>query len=211
MIVRLRGEMAGLLLVALGGCATNSAKTDSSAAARKETTAAMNPLLAPWQGPWGGVPPFGKFKVSDLKPALEAAMAENLAEVDRIAADPAAPSFDNTIVAMERTGKALDRAGAIYGIYTSTMSDAEVQAIETEMSPKLAEFNDKIVQNSRLFARIAAVYEARARLGLNAEQQRLLWLDYTNFVRAGAKLDDAKKKRLGELNQQLAALYTRFS
>jgi len=86
-----------------------------------------------------------------------------------------------------------------------------VQAIETEMSPKLAEFNDKIVQNSRLFARIAAVYEARARLGLNAEQQRLLWLDYTNFVRAGAKLDDAKKKRLGELNQQLAALYTRFS
>src|ERR671934_169967 len=115
MTVCLRGAMAGLLLVALGGCATNSARPDSSGGARKETSAAMNPLLAPWQGPWGGVPPFGKFGVSDLKPALEAAMAENLAEIERIAADPASPTFDNTIIAMERTGKTLDRAGAIYG------------------------------------------------------------------------------------------------
>ena len=69
----------------------------------------MNPLLAPWTGPFGGVPPFGKFKVADLKPALEAAMAQNVTEIDRIAADPAAPTFENTIVAMERAGKALDR------------------------------------------------------------------------------------------------------
>ncbi|HWE23526.1 MAG TPA: M3 family metallopeptidase [Myxococcales bacterium] len=171
----------------------------------------MNPLLPAWTGPWGGVPPFGRFKPSDIKPALEAAMAENLAEIDRIAGDANAPSFDNTIVAMERAGKALDRASSIYAIYTSTMNDAEMQAIEAEMSPKLAAFNDQIVQNSRLFARIAAVYAQRETLGLDSEQQRLLWLDYTQFVRAGAKLDEAKKRRLAELNQQLASLYTHFS
>ena len=199
------------LLLALAGCATSSPKSDGSATGSKEASSAMNPLLAPWTGPWGGVPPFGHFKATDIKPALEAAMAENLAEIDRIAAADAAPSFDNTIAAMERAGKTLDRVSAIYGIHVSTMNDAEMQSVETEMSPKLAAFNDRIVQNSRLFARIAAVYEKRETLGLDSEQQRLLWLDYTEFVRAGAKLDDAKKRRLAELNQQLASLYTRFS
>src|SRR5438105_226369 len=199
------------LLLALAGCATSSPKSEGSATGSKEASSAMNPLLAPWTGPWGGVPPFGHFKATDIKPALEAAMAENLAEIDRIAAADAAPSFDNTIAAMERAGKTLDRVSAIYGIHVSTMNDAEMQSVETEMSPKLAAFNDRIVQNSRLFARIAAVYEKRETLGLDSEQQRLLWLDYTEFVRAGAKLDDAKKRRLAELNQQLASLYTRFS
>jgi peptidyl-dipeptidase Dcp len=99
---------------------------------------------------------------------------------------------------------------AIYGIYTSTMSDAEVQATESEMAPKLAAFNDQIVQNSQLFARIDAGYQARDRLGLTPEQQRLLWLDYTSFVRMGAKLDEAAKQKLSALNQQLASLYTKF-
>jgi len=173
-------------------------------------TDAKNPLLAPWTGPWGGVPPFGRFKVSDIKPALQTAMDENLGEIDRIAADPAPATFENTIAAMERSGHALDRVAAIYGIYTSTMNDAEVQAIESEMEPKLAAFNDRIIQNSKLFARIAAVYGARDQLALTPEQQRLLWLRYTHFVRAGAKLDDAAKARLSELNQQLAGLYTKF-
>jgi peptidyl-dipeptidase Dcp len=111
---------------------------------------------------------------------------------------------------MERSGKTFDRVTAIYGIHTSTLNDADVQAIESEMAPKLAAFSDRIVQNSQLFARIAALYEARDRLGLTSEQQRLLWLDYTSFVRRGAKLDGAAKKQLAGLNQQLASLYTKF-
>ena len=169
-----------------------------------------NPLLAPWMGPWGGVPPFGRFKVAELKPALETGMAENLAEIDRIAANPEPATFENTIAEMERSGHALDRVAAVYAIYTSTMNDAEVQAIEAEMEPKIAAFSDRIIQNSKLFARIAAVYESREKQPLSSEQQRLLWLRYTRFVRAGAKLDDAAKTRLSQLNQQLAGLYTKF-
>jgi len=208
-MIDLRRSAVIVGLVALAAaCATQPPAPDKTMAKAPD---ANNPLLVPWSGPYGGIPPFGKFKVEDIAPALEAAMAENLEEIDRIAQSPDAPTFENTIVAMERTGLTLDRVSTIYGIYTSTMNDAKIQAIETEMAPKLAAFNDKIFQNSRLFARIAAVYEARDRLGLNPEQQRLLWLDYTTFSRAGAKLDDPAKKRLSDLNQQLASLYTKFS
>src|ERR671925_522068 len=137
----------------------------------------MKALLAPWTGPWTGVPPFGQFKAADIKPALEAAMAENLAEIDRIAADPAAPTFDNTIAAMERSGKVLDRVGSIYGIYVSTMDDAEMQAIETEMSPKLAAFTDQIVQNSRLFAQLASLYTRFSQNILAEESTQMVLLD----------------------------------
>src|SRR5215472_13741249 len=202
-----RSAILGPVLMALLGCAAKPSKPDATMNASSD---AANPLLAPWTGPWGGVPPFGRFKVSDLKPALQAAMDESLAEIDRIAADPAQPTFDNTIAAMDRAGHSLDRVGAIYGVYTSTMDDAPVQAIESEMEPKLAAFSDRITQNSRLFARIDAVYASRSGLSLTPEQQRLLWLRYIRFVRAGAKLDDAAKARLSELNQQLAVLYTKF-
>jgi len=172
--------------------------------------AAPSPLLAEWTGPLGGVPPFGRFQVADVKPALEAAMAQKLADVDKIASDPAAPTFENTIAALERAGKAMERVTAVYGVYTSTMNDDAVQAIEREMAPKLSALNDTITQNGRLFQRIAAVYAAKD-ASLTPEQQRLVWLDYTDFVRAGAKLDDASKKRLFELNQRLSKLFTGFS
>jgi len=202
-----RPTIFGPVLVAILGCAAQPSKPDPAVSSKAE---AVNPLLEAWTGPWGGVPPFGRFKISDLKPALEAAMAEQLAEIDRIAANTAQPTFDNTIAATERAGHALERVAPIYGIYTSTMNDAEVRAIEREMAPKLAAFRDRIIQNGRLFARIAAVYEARNGLTLTPEQQRLLWLRYTRFARAGAKLDDAAKAKLSELNQRLAALYTKF-
>jgi len=214
MILRGRrpAAMLGCLIFTVMSCATEQPKPEQPKAGEPMAAKAdsANPLLAEWAGPYGGVPPFGRFKVSDIQPALESAMAANLREIDRIAggADPA--TFENTIAAMERTGKALDRVRTVYGIYTSTMNDAEVQAIESEMSPKLAAFNDRIVQNGRLFSRIAAVYEARDRLGLTPEQQRLVWLDYTNFVRQGAKLDAGQKQRLAAINQQLASLYAKF-
>lgn len=170
----------------------------------------VNPLTLPWTGPYGGVPPFGKIAVADLKPALEQGMTEQLAEIDRIAKDPAPPTFENTIAAMERAGRTLQRASTVYAIHTQNLSDEAVQAIEREMAPRLAAFQDQITQNAALFARIAAVYEARESAGLTAEQQRLVWLDYTSFVRAGARLDPAAKARLAALNQQLAGLYTTF-
>jgi peptidyl-dipeptidase Dcp len=170
-----------------------------------------NPLLAEWAGSYGGVPPFDKVQVALFKPALEAGMAEQLAEIDKIAADPAPPSFENTIAALERSGRALDRATTLYAVYASTLSTPEFQAVEREMAPRLAAFQDRIYQNEPLFARIAAVYQARESAGLTAEQKRLAWLDYTGFVRAGAKLGAGPKQRLSEINQRLATLYTSFT
>ncbi len=137
-------------------------------------------------------------------------MADQLAAVDRIARNPAAPTFENTIAEMERSSRMLDRVSTLEGVYQSTMSDDAMQAVEREMAPKLAEFGDKITQNEKLFARIAAVYDTREKSGLTPEQQRLTWLYYTTYVRQGAKLDAAAKKQMSELNQQLAGLYTSF-
>ena len=150
-----------------------------------------NPLLAPWTGPYAGVPPFDQVKVEQFQPALEAAMAETLANVDKIANDPAPPTFDNTLAALEKASRTLDRAGSIYGVFSSAMSTPEFQAVEREMAPKLAAFQDKITQNEKLFARIAAVYDARETSCKTPEQKRLAWYQYTSFVRAGAKLDAA--------------------
>jgi peptidyl-dipeptidase Dcp len=179
--------------------------------AKISPAAVANPLLAGWEGAFGGVPPFDKVRVEHFKPALEAAMAENLAEIEKIANNPAAPTFDNTIAEMERGGQALARVGIVYSIWAGTMSSPEMRDVEREMGPKLAAFNDKITQNEALFKRIEAVYNSPAKAKLTAEQQRLVWRYYTNFVRAGAKLGAAEKKRLSEINQQLAGLYTRFS
>jgi peptidyl-dipeptidase Dcp len=176
-----------------------------------EKPAEANPLLPDWTGPYSGVPPFDKVKVEHFKPALEAAMAENLAEIDKIAANKSAPTFDNTIAEMERAGKALSRVGIIYSIYAGTMSSPEMRAVEREMGPKFAAMNDRITQNEALFKRIETVYNSPEKSKLSPEQQRLTWRYYTNFVRAGAKLVAAEKKRLSEINQTLAGLYTKFS
>ncbi len=170
-----------------------------------------NPLTSKWEGPYGGVPPFDKVKVADLKPALEAAMAENLAEINAIANVRSVATFDNTIARMERTGQTLDRVATVYYIWGSNMSTPEFQKVESEMDPKLAAFNDKITQNEALFKRIEFVYNSPAKGKLTPEQQRLTWLYYTNFVRAGARLNAADKARLSEINQQLAARFTKFS
>ena len=178
----------------------------ASAAARADM-----PLLAPWGGPHGGVPAFDKVRVADFKPALTAAMAENLAEINAIATNPAAPTFENTIAAMERAGQTLTRVSAVYDIWSSTLNDPAFAAVETEMAPKLAAFYDQITQNPALFKRIEAVYNAPATKKLTAEQQRLVEVDYKQFVRAGARLDAPAKARVSAINQALAGLFTKFS
>ena len=169
-----------------------------------------NPLLAPWAGPYGGVPPLDAVKVEQFKPALEAGMAAQLAAIDTITAETAPASFANTIAALEGSDRLLKQVAAVYGIWASTMSTPEFQAVETEMAPKLAAFRDRITQNAKLFARIAAVYEARDGAALTPEQKRLTWLYYTDFVRAGARLSPEAKKRVAEVNERLASLHTKF-
>jgi peptidyl-dipeptidase Dcp len=170
-----------------------------------------NPLLAKWEGPYGGVPPFDRVQIPLFKPALEAAMAEQLAEIQKITSDPAPPDFENTLVALERSGGTLDRVSTLYSIWGSTMASPEYQVVQREMAPRLAAFNDQITQNEALFKRIETVYNSPAKAKLKPEQQRVVWLYYTNFVRAGARLDANAKKRLSEINQQLAGLFTKFS
>ncbi|MBL0278055.1 MAG: M3 family metallopeptidase [Anaeromyxobacter sp.] len=183
----------------------------ASKAARSKETTVKNPLLQKWSGPYGGVPPFALAKVEQFQPALETAMADQLAVLEAIARDPAKPTFQNTLAAMERSGRSLERALAVFGVFSSTMSTPAFQAVEREMAPKLAAFFDRITQNEALFARVAAVYQARERSGLTPEQQRLAWLQYTNFVRAGARLDAAAKARVAAINERLASLYTTFT
>ena len=178
---------------------------------RASTVADPNPLLANWEGPYGGVPPFDKVQIALFKPALESAMMMNLMEIENIARNSAAPTFENTIVAMERAGQMLDRVSTIYGVWGSTMAGPEFQAVQREMAPKRAAFNDQITQNEPLFKRIEAVYNSPNKNKLTSEQQRLTWLYYTNFVRSGAQLKLEAKARLSQINQQLAGLYTKFS
>jgi len=198
------------VIAIIASVVANNLNTHSMPAVDK--LADPNPLLADWTGPYGGVPPFDRVKVELFKPALEEAMTENLSEIDKIANDKAAPTFENTIVAMERAGQTLDRVSTLYGVWAATMNGPEFQVVQREMAPKLAAFNDKIAQNEALFKRVEAVYNSpRKKQTLNAEQQRLAWLYYTNFVRSGAKLDAKAKTRLSQINQQLAGLFTRFS
>jgi peptidyl-dipeptidase Dcp len=170
-----------------------------------------NPLTQKWTGPYGGVPAFDKVKVADFKPALEEAMAKNLAEIDAITSNKAKPTFDNTIGALEDSGRALGDVSTYYGIWGSNMSSPEFQTVEAEMDPKLSAHNDKINQNTALFARIEAVYNSPDKAKLTPEQQRVLWIYYRNFVRSGAKLDPAAKTRIGAINTELAGLFTKFS
>jgi peptidyl-dipeptidase Dcp len=178
--------------------------------------AKTNPMLAPWTGPHDGTPRFDLLKIEEFKPALLTGMDLKRAEIKAIVDQKDAPTFENTIAAMEDAGRPLYRTNRLFDIYTSTMNDKPMQAIESEMKPLLAKFDDEIIQNDPLFQRIKIVYQARES-ALNAknekltpEQKRLTELYYTQFTRQGAGLDADKKKRLREINEKLATLFTNF-
>lgn len=170
-----------------------------------------NPLLKKWEGPYGGVPAFNDYKISDLKPAFEFAIQQKLDELDAIANNPKPPTFDNTIAAMELSGKAFTRINAIFSIYSTNMNSAEFGPIEAEISPKIAGLSSKMYQNKKLFLRIEKLYNSPEKKKLTPEQQRLIWLHYNNFVREGAKLDTISKQKVGEINQKLAGLFSKFN
>jgi peptidyl-dipeptidase Dcp len=175
-----------------------------------EARSSANPLTRPWTGPYGGVPPWDQAKPELFPAAFEAAIAEQRAEIEAIAADPNPPSFDNTIAAMERSGQMLDRLNRLFGVVRQNISTPEIQALDREWQPRLAAAEDAIVFNPALFKRIDAVYRSLPTATLPADQTRLAERTYDSFVRRGARLNDAEKKRLSGINQQLASLFAEF-
>lgn len=182
----------------------------STSPASASAAAPVHPLLQPWTGDHGGFPRFDGLDAASLEAALQEGMALARAEISAIASSSEPATFANTIAALEDSGRAFGRAGTLFGIYRSTMSDKAMQALEEKMAPLLAAFSDEVVQNPQLFARIRAVHDARDRAGLDADQRRLVEVVYQRYARNGAAVSEEQKPRLAEINGRLAALYTRF-
>jgi peptidyl-dipeptidase Dcp len=170
----------------------------------------VNPLLADWNTP-DGVPPFDRISPQHFRAAYADALAEHEAEIAAIAADPAAPSFDNTIAAMERSGRALTRVGNIFHVLVGAHSNDALLEIERDIAPQIARHFNAIHTNAALFRRIDGLAQAADTLDLSAEQKRVLERYHITFRRAGAGLDAAAKQRLAEIIERLAALGTSFS
>lgn len=168
-----------------------------------------NPFYAPSTLPFHA-PPFDKIKDEDYQPAIEAGIAEQLKETKAIADNPAAPTFENTIVAMEKTGELLTRAGNTFSAVVSANTDPTLQKVQEIEAPKLASLRDSIYLDAKLFKRVEAVYKQRHSLKLTPEQLRLVEYDYQQFVHAGANLSDADKAELKKINQELASLSQTF-
>ena len=169
-----------------------------------------NPLLTPWNTAFG-VPPFDLIRPEHFAPAFEVAMAEHLAEVDAIGANPAPPDFGNTIEALERAGQTLARVGAVLDNLSGSLGGEALEAVDREMSPILAQHSMRVALDPAIFARIEAVYAQRESLGLEEDQLRLLERKHLNRVRAGAMLAPAERARMTEISERLAVLHTEFS
>lgn len=167
-------------------------------------------ITSPWDGPYGGVPPFDKARLEDFEAAFEVAMNAKRAAIAAIVADPAEPTFENTILAFEQSGEVMDRVSAIYYVWDSSLSSPEYREVSKKMSPILAAFRDEILQTAALFQRIHSVYERRASLGLSTEQDRLLWTIHNRFVREGAALSPEAKAKMAEINKELSVLFNQF-
>src|ERR1700729_2487110 len=171
---------------------------------------AANPLLKAWQTPFE-TPPFAEIAPEHFLPAFEQAFADHAAEIAAITHDPAEPDFDNTVTALERSGKLLSKVSSVFYALVSAHSNPALLEADKEVSLRMARHWNPIVMNAVLFGRIAQLHEKRAALGLTAEQIRLLERTYTRFHRAGAGLNDAAKVRMEEINERLAHLGTSFS
>ena len=180
-------------------------------AQNKDDAMENNMILAEWTGPYQGVPAFNKMKVEMLKPAIMKGMEQHLKEIDSIAGNAEAPTFENTIIPFEKSGAALDRAFTYYGVFSSNLSSPEFREIQKELSPKISEYSSKISQNEQLFQRIKAVYEQSQEKALDSAEQRTIDLIYKDFEMDGANLSEEDKKRYAEINKELSELYTQFS
>ena len=215
--------LAGGALAALAGCTTGQPYTGVEAGpTAMATESAVEPipaavpvpdniLLADWTGPYDGVPPWDKVRPEQFSEAFQFAIGEQRSEMLAIANNPQPATFANTIEAMEKAGRRLDRVNSIFGVYTDNISTPQIQEIDKEWSPKLSAAYDEIVLNPKLFQRVSALYEARPTLGLTAVQNRLLERTYDSFVRRGAKLSAEQKTQLSQMNQELASAFSDFN
>ncbi|MBN8912261.1 MAG: M3 family metallopeptidase [Rhizobiales bacterium] len=178
-----------------------------------KTTAAKsrpNPLLAPWRTPFKA-PPFKSIAPGDFKPAFDVALKAHKDEIAAISGRTAKPTFQNTIIALEKSGALLSKVAEVFFNLTSADTNDALQAVERQMAPRLAKHQSAILLNRKLFLRIADLYERRADLGLDVEALRVLERTYKGFVRAGAKLDAKARKRIAEIHTELATLGTAFN
>lgn len=209
----MKHPLALALAVAIAATAPTYAKTPqagTAVSAQAESLKGTNPFFA--DSPLSlHYPQFDKIKDSDFAPAFDAGMAEQLKEIDAIANNPAKPTFDNTIIAMEKSGRTLTRAVTVFFNLVGTDTNPAREKLQAEYAPKFSAHRDAINLNGKLFARVKALYDTRDSLGLDAQGVRLVERYYTDFVRAGANLSDADKAKLKQINSQLAALGTKFS
>ena len=211
--MRNRLYLAGALAVlGLLGCAEKeSPVTEVTTNPEQDTTMVTsdNPFFAPSELQFG-YPRFDLIKNEHYEPAMVQGMVEQRAEIDAIASNPDAPTFDNTLAAMERSGQLLDRSARVFFGLSSAHTNDEIEAIQVRISPQFAEHQDAILLNQALFARVQTLHSQRADLGLDAESLRLLEETYKDFVRAGALLDETGQARMREINTELASLQTAF-
>lgn len=220
--------LGGAAVLALGGCMSANRAIDGISSTIDDARGAMEPqdvsqlapvavpvpdniLLADWKGPYQGVPPWDQVKPEQFDEAYAFAIAELEREAAATANNPAAPTFANTIEAMERGGQRLEQVGSIFGVMTDNMSTPAYQALDKAWSPKLSAAFDRITLDPKLFARVETLYNQRDSLGLDAKQVRLLTRTYDGFVRRGAKLDAAQKTQVSAINQQLASAFSEFN
>ena len=213
--------LGGAAVLALSGCAAQTgapvamADIAPPASAMPVEMAAMpvpdNILLADWKGPYQGVPPWDQVKPEQFDEAYVFAIAELEREAAATADNPAAPTFANTIEAMERGGARLEQVGSIFGVMTDNMSTPAYQALDKAWSPKLSAAFDRITLNPKMFARVETLYNNRDSLGLDAKQLRVLTRTYDGFVRRGAKLTIEQKTQVSAINQELASAFSDFN
>ncbi|PHR93230.1 MAG: peptidase M3 [Robiginitomaculum sp.] len=200
--------LASVLALNLAACSPASDVQNQAQTTLITEITTGNVLLDTWQGPYGGVPPWDQVDVSTLAATLTQGIDMAMAETNLIADNPAAPTFNNTIIPLEKSGAALGRAARIFGVHAGNLNVGIISDIQKEMSPKFAAFSDSVTQNAALFARIKTVHENMG--GLNTEQTRLVDDYYQNFVRGGANLDTEAKAEMSKLNSRLATLTTQF-
>jgi len=181
----------------------------ATACKTNQKEARMNPFMQPYETPFE-IPPFEKIMLSDYMPAFEAGIAEQKAEVEAIAGNSEAPSFANTVEALELSGALLTRVSDVFFNLNSSLTSEAMQALAKEISPKLSAHNDDILLNQQLFERVKTLHEQIETLGLNAEQHMLLDKLYKRFVRGGALLNPEQKEQLRKINEELSLLSLQF-
>lgn len=207
--VRLRVGLVGFILTGFLMTINFSLNTDNK---QVDNSLSMteNPLLRPSSLPFEA-PDFAAIKNEHFMPAYEAGMKEALTEIEAIANQTDAPTFENTIVSMEKSGALLGRVSRIFSNLSSANTDSEIQAIQRELSPKLAAHSDNIMLNDKLFARVKTLHDTIDDLGLTEEERQVLLRYYRNFVRAGAQLSSTDKDRIRQINEKLSSLSTQFN